>query len=98
MTFDAPDSNVCCVRREKSNTPLQALTLLNDAVFVECARALGRRLHAENGSVEERIKIGFRLCVTREPTGERVVDSDALVRRPQGAVQSEAGAGGETAR
>jgi Protein of unknown function (DUF1549)/Protein of unknown function (DUF1553)/Planctomycete cytochrome C len=68
MTFDAPDSNVCAVRREKSNTPLQALTLLNDAVFVECAQALGRRLHAEKGSVEERIKYGFRLCVTREPT------------------------------
>jgi hypothetical protein len=72
LTFDAPDSNVCVVRREKSNTPLQALTLLNDAVFVECAQALGRRLHAEKGSVEERIKIGFRLCVTREPTAKEL--------------------------
>jgi mono/diheme cytochrome c family protein len=68
MTFDAPDSNVCTVRREKSNTPLQALTLLNDTVFVECAQALGRRLHAEKGAVEDRIKVGFRLCVTRQPT------------------------------
>jgi hypothetical protein len=49
MTFDAPDSNVCCVRRERSNTPLQALTMLNDAVFVECARALGRQLAARDG-------------------------------------------------
>jgi hypothetical protein len=72
MTFDAPDSNVCAVRREKSNTPLQALTLLNDAVFVECAQALGRRLHAEKGGVEERIKCGFRLCVTREPTAKEL--------------------------
>jgi hypothetical protein len=63
---------VCAVRREKSNTPLQALTLLNDAVFVECAQALGRRLHAEKGGVEERIKYGFRLCVTREPTAKEL--------------------------
>jgi hypothetical protein len=68
MTFDAPDSNVCCVRRERSNTPLQALTLLNDTVFVECARALGRRLAGRTGSTDERIRHAFRLCLTREPT------------------------------
>src|SRR5205085_7765623 len=61
MTFDSPDSNVCIVRRERSNTPLQALTLLNDTVFVECAQALGRRLGTEKGSVEERVRLGFRL-------------------------------------
>ncbi|HTU22702.1 MAG TPA: PSD1 and planctomycete cytochrome C domain-containing protein [Gemmataceae bacterium] len=68
MVFDAPDSNVCCVRRERSNTPLQALTLLNDTVFVECARALGQRLTAREGDTEERIRYAFRLCLTREPT------------------------------
>jgi hypothetical protein len=44
MTFDAPDSNLTCTRRERSNTPLQALTLLNDVVFVECAQALGQKI------------------------------------------------------
>jgi hypothetical protein len=68
MTFDAPDSNVCCVRRERANTPLQALTLLNDTVFVECAQALGRRIIEESkGGVEERLRYGFQLCVSREP-------------------------------
>jgi hypothetical protein len=47
VTFDAPDSNLTCTRRERSNTPLQALTLLNDVVFVECAQALGRRIVQE---------------------------------------------------
>jgi hypothetical protein len=68
MTFDAPDSNLCCVRRERSNTPLQALTLLNDTTFFECAQALGRRIVAEQpGTPAERIRHGFRLCLAREP-------------------------------
>ena len=68
-TFDAPDANLCCVRRDRTNTPLQALTLLNDTVFVECARALGRRMATEEkGGTEARLRYGFRLCVAREPT------------------------------
>jgi hypothetical protein len=73
-TFDAPDGVLSCVRREKSNTPLQALTLLNDAVFVECAQALGRRILAElpRASVDERLDYVFRLCLARRPArGER---------------------------
>jgi len=69
MTFDAPDSNVCVVRRERTNTPLQALTLLNDPVFVECAQALGRQLHEEQaGDVKERIRFAIRVSLGREPT------------------------------
>jgi hypothetical protein len=69
MIFDAPDSNLCCVRRERSNTPLQALTLLNDAVFVECARGLGQRvLRQEKGEVGAQLKVAFRLCVARLPS------------------------------
>jgi hypothetical protein len=69
MTFDATDGVLCSVRREKSNTPLQALTLLNDAVFVECAQALGRRIVSEvKGMPRERLEHAFRLCVARPPT------------------------------
>lgn len=69
MTFDAPDGNLCCVRRDKSNTPLQALTLLNDTAFVECAQALARRIQTTNlTSPAERIAFAYRLCLAREPS------------------------------
>ncbi|MFN4257679.1 MAG: PSD1 and planctomycete cytochrome C domain-containing protein [Gemmataceae bacterium] len=69
MTFDAPDSNVSCTRRERTNTPLQALTLLNDVVFVECAQALGKRLITDKpkASPAERIRHAYQLCLARAP-------------------------------
>jgi Protein of unknown function (DUF1553)/Protein of unknown function (DUF1549) len=67
MTFDMPESNVCCLRRERTNTPLQALALMNDAVFVECAQALGRRLQAHSGDAKEKVSFAVRLCLGREP-------------------------------
>jgi hypothetical protein len=68
MTFDAPDSNVTCTRRERSNTPLQALALLNDPVFFECAQALGKRVAAEPGAPDQRLKRAFELCLSRDPS------------------------------
>jgi mono/diheme cytochrome c family protein len=68
VTFDAPDRNVCAVKRPRTNTPLQALVTLNDPVFVEAAQALARRLVKEGGAtVEARAAHGFRLCLTRPP-------------------------------
>ncbi len=72
-TFDAPDSNVTCARRERSNTPLQALTLLNDPVFVECAQALAKRATNEaNGATDTRIRRLIRLCLGRVPADDEV--------------------------
>ena len=73
-TFDAPDATVCTVGREASNTPLQALTLLNDEVFVECARALGRSSFADAPCDCEagRIEYAFRRCLGRAPTDEEI--------------------------
>ncbi len=68
MTFDSPDSNTTCLRRTRSNTPLQALTLLNDGVFVECARSFARLITSNVSSGEEnRIRYAFRRALAREP-------------------------------
>jgi mono/diheme cytochrome c family protein len=73
MTFDAPDSNATCTRRERSNTPLQALTLLNDPVFFECAQALGQRMaEAPGADVAAKIRHGFERCFARQPTAEEL--------------------------
>ena len=79
ITFDCPDSNVTAVRRSRSNTPLQALTLMNDPVFFECAQALGRRICTEAGeSAEDRIRHAFRLCLAREPAERELSKLAAL--------------------
>jgi hypothetical protein len=68
VTFDAPPLSRGCTRRERSNTPLQALTLLNDPVFFEAARALAGRLMSEAPSLEGRLHHGFMLCLGRPPS------------------------------
>ena len=71
-TFDANDTSVACMRREKSNTPLQALTLLNDPVFFESAQALGRLMSDRIGSLRHKIKYGFERCVSRQVTNMEI--------------------------
>jgi hypothetical protein len=71
VTFDAPDASVTCTRRNRSNTPLQALTLLNDAGFYEYAQGLaGRIVREETGDDTARLRHAFRVCLSREP-GDR---------------------------
>lgn len=68
MTFDGPSGESCLPRRERSNTPLQALTLLNDEVFMECARALGKWAAEQGGDVNALAEQVFRRCVSRPPS------------------------------
>jgi hypothetical protein len=71
MTFDAPESNVTCTRRERSNTPLQSLTLLNDPVFFECAQTLGQLAwKSAAGSPDTVLTTLYRRALGREPTPE----------------------------
>jgi hypothetical protein len=67
-TFDAPNREVCLVRRERSNTPLQALVTLNDPVYVEASQALARKMAASGTTPAEKARHGFRLCLSRPPT------------------------------
>jgi len=67
--FDAPDRSACVVQRDVSNTPLQALTLLNDPAYVEMAAAFGKRIAKEGGAATDaRIAWAFRAALTRQPT------------------------------
>jgi hypothetical protein len=68
VTFDAPDRETCTVRRARTNTPLQALVLMNDPTYVEASRKLAERLMKEAATRDDRIVLGFRLATARPPT------------------------------
>jgi hypothetical protein len=69
LTFDAPSREFCTVRRIRTNTPLQALTTLNDPAFFEAAKALAARiLNDAPPDPRSRAEHGFRLCVARQPS------------------------------
>ena len=81
MTLDQADPTQTCPRRERSNSPLQALTLLNHGVFVECARALGRRLlDTPAKTPRERMERAFELCLARPPTKDELGRLEKLWR------------------
>ncbi len=72
-TFDAPDRETCTVRRARTNTPLQALVLMNDPTYVEASRKLAERMMLEGGATtESRIRFAFRLATSRPPTSREL--------------------------
>jgi hypothetical protein len=84
QTFDAPNGDFACVRRARSNTPLQALMTLNEPVFLDCARGLALRTLADGGpSDADRVVYAFRRCLARKPTREECADLLALLHKQQ---------------
>jgi mono/diheme cytochrome c family protein len=71
--FDAPDGSMACTRRDRSNTPVQALTLLNDPTFLECAQHLARRAIAQ-GAVDDRQRLDYvyQVCLSRAVQADEV--------------------------
>jgi hypothetical protein len=83
QTFDAPNGDGACVRRLRSNTPLQALASLNETIFVECAQALARRCLEHAGNDAERIRYGFRRCLGRPPEDREMSELTSLLQREE---------------
>jgi len=74
LLFDAPNREVCTPKRSRTNTPLQALVLLNEVTFVEASRALAERMIREGGTTpESRITTGYRLATARRPDAETLL-------------------------
>src|SRR5262245_15690397 len=72
-TFDAPNRDICVVRRTRTNTPLQALVTMNDPVYVEAAQALARRTIEKGGATTaEKATFAFRMCLVRPPSETEV--------------------------
>jgi mono/diheme cytochrome c family protein len=79
--FDAPSRESCTVRRERTNTPLQALEMMNETQFVEASRALAERGMKEGGAkVEERLAYVFRLATARKPDAKELAELLAAYR------------------
>ena len=81
-TFDAPNRETCVVRRDRSNTPLQAFVTLNDPVFVETSQALARRLLKEGGTTDDsRLRLAYALCLSREPDANELATLKTLLAK-----------------
>ena len=90
-TFDVPNGEASCVRRARSNTPLQALMTLNETTSMEAATALAQRMIKEGGTdPAQRITHGFQLCTARKPSATEAKTLLALLRRQQSRTQADA--------
>ena len=85
QNFDAPNGDTSCVRRARSNTPLQALTTLNEPLFLESARALALRTLAGGRQDRHgpRLTYAFRRCLARKPTRREIAELLVVARKTE---------------
>ncbi|MBL8189677.1 MAG: DUF1553 domain-containing protein, partial [Acidobacteria bacterium] len=82
QAFDAPTGDISCVRRTRSNSPLQALTTLNETLFVEAARALALKTAREGGPTDrQRVNFAFRTVLSRKPSEVEISELLGLFNR-----------------
>jgi hypothetical protein len=82
VAFDAPSREVCVAMRPRTNTPMQALVLLNDPAYMEAAVALAQRMAARGkGNLQASLRYGFRCCTAREPTPAELQRLEQLYRQ-----------------
>jgi mono/diheme cytochrome c family protein len=80
LSFDAPERNVCAIRRQTTSTPLQALGLLNDIQITEAARLLSQRMLKQGGPLDRQIPYAFRLATSRRPTTREIAILEKLFK------------------
>jgi hypothetical protein len=90
QNFDAPNGDFACVRRPRSNTPLQALTTLNEPLFFEAAAALGRKSLAAGKTDRDRLRYAFRRCTSRPPMPAEENELLAFLERNRGLAPEQA--------
>ena len=83
MNFDAPDRGACTVKRTRSNTPMQALTLLNDEAFVDAAQAFAKRIKNFSDAKTDKAKLefAFKLCTSRNPESRELEILTDILKR-----------------
>jgi hypothetical protein len=89
QNFDTPRGDAACVRRVRSNTPIQALTTLNEDLFVECSRALAMRMVSLGGDDQTRIVHAFRRCTARNPSAAELETLLAFLQQQKDRFASE---------
>ncbi len=78
-TFDAPNREVCTLKRNRTNTPLQALVTLNDPVYVEASQGFARRVLAQSGTAADQLRFGFQQALLRDPSDAELTALLALL-------------------